>query len=331
MEREYHRSEAVSFGGLATGGSSARMVEANDLDPATRRRKEAEADAVANQYIDMFCNRYRDRGIAGRVHADVARQQKQEALNRAIAPGAYTMAEQLENDATANAYRTGVCDGKRYMTVEDFARFYHDQRVSKFPQYRTVASVRPDDAAALVEARQAAGELRPKKAGWLADTDKLPAFQSGLMKRRFFVFLNEWAGETFPREGEVRRAQPKGRRLIPAGLVASLVTVAVSMSLVIGSTVLVSQSTRELSQLKKEVGVQEEILDQLSDELALRNDALNIKDRAQEELGMVPERYLNAIYLPNDAEDNIEIYDEGTTSSNKSGLSALLSAFGFGD
>lgn len=329
MKNEYSRSEAMTFGGMAAVGSTARMVDANDLDPATRRRKEAEADRIAGQYIEMLCDRYRDRGIAGRVHADVAKQQKQEALNRAIAPGAYTMAERLENEKTANTYRTGMSDGKRYMTVDDFARFYRDQRASKFPQYRTVASIRPGDEAALVEARRAAGELRSKKAGWLADTDKLPALRAKLMKYRFFAFLNEWAGETFPREKEVKRVQRGGRRFLPAGMVASLVTVAVSMSLVIGSTVLVSQSTRELSQLKEEVGVQEEILDQLSDELALKNDALNISDRA-EALGMVSERYLGASYLPNDSEDYIEIYDEDASSVRRSGLSALLSAFGFG-
>ncbi len=331
MEREYDRNESVSFSGSTTTGSSARLVDINELDPAARRRKDAEAEAIAEQYMNMFCDRYRDRGIAGRVHADAAKQQKQEALNRAIAPGAYTMAEQLANEKSANAYRTGMCDGKRYMTADDFARFYHDQRVSKFPQYSTVASVRPGDTAALVEARQTVGELQSKKAGWLADTDKLPAIVEKLMKRRFFVFLNEWAGETFPREGEVRRAQTQKRRLIPAGLVASLVTVAVSMSLVIGSTVLVSQSTRELSQLKEDVGAQEEILDQLSDELALKNDALHIEQRAQDELGMVPERYLNASYLENESKDHIEIYDEAASSVRKSGLSALLSAFGFGD
>ncbi len=331
MEREYDRAERVAFSGWNAGGSSARMVDADTLDPAARRRKDAEAEATARQYIEMFCNRYRDRGIAGRVHADAAKQEKQEALNRAIAPGAYVMTETLENERNANAYRTGMSDGKPYMTVDDFARYYHDQRGYKFPQYRTVASVRPGEAAMAVEARAAEGELRSKKAGWLADTDKCPAPVRKLMKYRFVRFLNEWAGETFPREAEIRRAPVQKRRLLPAGVVASLVTVAVSMSLVIGSTVLVSQSTRELSQLKQEVGVQEEIIDRLSDELALKNDALGIEQRAQQDLGMVPERYLSAGYIQNDAEDYIEIYDGTTSSVRRSGLSALLSAFGFGE
>lgn len=327
MENEYSRRQRVALDGMATTGSSARVIDGSELDPATRRRKEAEAEEIAGQYIEMFCNRYRDRGIAGRVHADAAKQEKQEALNRAIAPGAYVMTEKLDTEKKANAYRSGVSDGKRYMTVDDFARYYHDQRGYKFPQYRTVASVRPDTATA-VNTREIGGELRSKKAGWLADTDKLPAFVQKLMKRPFFRWLNEWAGETFPRESEVAQAPKMARRAIPAGLVASLVTVAVSMSLVIGSTVLVSQSTQELSELKEEVGRREEILDQLSDELAFKNDALGLDELAREELGMVPEKYLSAEYLNNEAEDHIEIYED---EDGKSGWAALLSAFGFGD
>lgn len=328
MENEYSRRERVAFDGMITAGSSARVIDGSELDPATRRRKEAEVNEIADQYIEMFCNRYRDRGIAGRVHADAAKQEKQEALNRAIAPGAYVMTEKLNTEKKANAYRSGVSDGKRYMTVDDFARYYHDQRGYKFPQYRTVASVRPETAA-VADTQKIGGELRSKKAGWLADTDKLPAFARKLMKYRFFQFLNEWAGETFPRESEMVSAPKTTRRAIPAGLVASLVTVAVSMSMVIGSTVLVSRSTQELSELKQEVGRQEEILDELSDELAFKNDTIGIDERAREELGMVPEKYLRAEYLDQEAEDQIEIYDDG--SDQKNGWSALLSAFGIGD
>ena len=173
---------------------------------------------------------------------------------------------------------------------------------------------------------------QPKKAGWLTDTDKLPAPLAKLMKKPFFVWLNEWAQETFPREGEMRiETRPVGgfrSRRVPVGLVAALVTVFVSMSTVITSTVSVSQATRELSQIKESYAEMVDIHDELEDQLDLKNDMLAIEDYASDELGMVHEKYLHGEYLTEEKEDNLEVLDEGR-DGEKSGLSRLLSAFGF--
>ena len=282
----------------------------------------------------MFCERYRDRGIAGRVHADAARQEKKEALTRAITPGAYVGADELAaKEQKLDKYRTGKSDGKRYMTVDDFARYYHDQRGYKYPQYRAATD---EERIAAVKAVAPAKEVRleqPKKAVWLTDSDKLPAVLRSLMKKPFFVWLNEWAQETFPREGEMRiETRPVGgfrSRRVPVGLVAALVTVLVSMSTMIVSTVSVSQATRELSQIKESYTDMKEIHRELEDQLDLKNDMLAIEEYASGELGMVHEKYLNGEYLTEDREDSLEVLDEGR-DGEKTGLARLLSAFGFG-
>ena len=335
MEHEYKRDERFVSDRftLNRGGSSARVVREDEIDPAELRRKQAEDRASEARYIDMFCERYRDRGIAGRVHADAARQEKKEALTRAIAPGAYIGADELAaKEKKLDTYRTGSSDGKRYMTVDDFARYYHDQRGYKNPRYRTATD---EERIAAVQAVAPGKETRleqPKKAGWLTDTDKLPAPLAKLMKKPFFVWLNEWAQETFPREGEMRiETRPVGgfrSRRVPVGLVAALVTVFVSMSTVITSTVSVSQATRELSQIKESYAEMVDIHDELEDQLDLKNDMLAIEDYASDELGMVHEKYLHGEYLTEEKEDNLEVLDEGR-DGEKSGLSRLLSAFGF--
>ena len=338
MEHEYKRDERQAYERLTlnTAGSSARLVREDEIDPAELRRKQAECSGSESQYIEMFCNRYRDRGIAGRVHTDAAKQEKKEALTRALTPGSYVGTEKLAGKEKLDAYRTGVSDGKRYMTADDFARYYHDQRGYKYPQYRTVTDA---ERIAAVQAVVAANprETRleqPKKAGWLTDTDKLPAFLQRLMKKPVFVRLNEWAGETFPREGEMRtvtrESGVKHSRPVPAGLVAALVTVVVSMTMVITSTVSVSQATREISELKQSVAEMREIHSELSDQLALKNDMLGIEEKASEELGMVHEKYLNGEYLTEDVEDYLEVYDEDLDGEKKTGLAWLLSAFGIG-
>ncbi len=337
MEHEYKRDERLVGERLilTPGASSARMVREDEIDPAELRRKQSECGGTETRYMDMFCERYRDRGIAGRVHADAARQEKKEALSRASAPGAYINAEALAGQEQLDVYRSGVSDGRRYMTVDDFARYYHDQRGYKFPQYRT-ATV--EERVAAVKAVATTRETRleqPKKAGWLTDTDKLPKFLRPLLDKPAMVRLNIWAGETFPRETEMRTVRSAEKQSffgrIPAGLVAALVTVVVSMTMVISGTVSVSQSTRELSQQKELLAELQEVHGELSDELALKNDSLHIEDKAKNDLGMVSEKYLDGEYLPEDREDHLEVFDEDRDGEKKTGLAWLLSAFGFGD
>ena len=342
MEHEYKRDERQTYDRftLNTTGSSARLVNEDEIDPAELRRKQAECGGSESQYIGMFCNRYRDRGIAGRVHTDAAKQEKKEALSRAIAPGSYVGAEKLAGKERLDAYRTGISDGKRYMTADDFARYYHDQRGYKYPQYRTVTDAERIAAVQAVVAantRETRAE-QPKKAVWLADTDKLPALLRKLMKKPAFVRLNEWAGETFPRESEMRCVNRETResgtrryRPIPAGLAAALVTVVVSMTMVITSTVSVSQATRDVSELKENVAEMREVHSELSDQLDLKNNMLAIEDKATKELGMVHEKYLNGEYLNESVEDHLEVYGEDQNGEEQSGLSWLLSAFGIGD
>ncbi len=339
MEHEYKRDERLVSDRftLSPTGSSARPVREEEIDPAELRRKRAECNATESRYMEMFCERYRDRGIAGRVHADAAELDRKVALGRAAAPGAYVDAEELAGQEKLDVYRSGVSDGRRYMTADDFARYYHDQRGYKFPQYRAATD---EERIKAVRALTTTRELRleePKKAGWLTDTDKLPKFLRKLMTKPAFVRLNEWAGETFPRETDVRVEDRDSRetrtpiRRIPVGLTAALVTVVLSMSMVISSTVLVSQATRELSQQKESLAELKEAHGELSDELALKNDGLDIEDRAVNELGMVPEKYLGGEYLTDEREDHLEIYDEDRDGEKKTGLAWLLSAFGFGD
>ena len=338
MEHEYKRDERQTYDRftLNTAGSSARLVHEDEIDPAELRRKQMECGSE-DQYIEMFCNRYRDRGIAGRIHTDAAKQEKKEALSRAITPGSYVGAEKLAGKEQLDAYRTGVSEGKRYMTAEDFTRYYHDQRGYKYPQYRTATDA---ERIAAVQAVGAANprEMRPeqpKKAVWLADTDKLPALLQKLMAKPAFVRLNEWAGETFPRENEMRcvprESGAKRYRPVPAGLVAALVTVVVSMTMVITSTVSVSQATRDVSELKESIAEMRGVHSELSDQLDLKNDMLAIEDKATNELGMVHEKYLNGEYLHESVEDRLEVYDEDRSGDEKNGLAWLLSAFGIGD
>ncbi len=342
MDHEYRRDERLAGSRLTLnpGGSSARVVREDEIDPAELRRKNAECGGTESHYMDMFCERYRDRGISGRVHRDAARQERREALVHAETPGSYISTDRLSGEENLDVYRSGVSDGRRYMTADDFARYYHDQRGYRFPQYRGTATnaERSNAVRAVTAGRTELRPEQPKKAVWLTNTDKLPNFLRGLMQKPVAVRLNEWAGETFPRVAETDETTAPASaashvrpRRIPVGLAAALVTVVVSMSMVITGTVLVSRSTRELSQQKEELAFLQEAHGDLSDELALKNDSLHIEERAREELGMVSEKYLDGKYITEEREDELEVFDEKRDGDKKTGLSWLLSAFGIED
>ena len=72
MEKEYNRSDRM----VISYGSSARVICSDELDPTVRRRKEAETGDTDSRYIAMFCERYRDRGVAGRVRREATEQKK---------------------------------------------------------------------------------------------------------------------------------------------------------------------------------------------------------------------------------------------------------------
>lgn len=332
MEREYSRPEQANIGRVVIGGSASLMRD-GDMPRDERKMREARDGNLDKRYVEKLCQRYRDRGIASHVHADAARQEKNEALTRAMAPGAYILTEQLSskmgNDVGENKYRSGRVDGKAYMTVDDFSRYYHDQRGYKMPQFRHVSGSSIHDELAVASSDVSPREVTlPKKDGWLTDTDKLPTVVRNLLKRSWAQRLNVWAGETFPRGIKVEKSTVK-RHALPAGVLATLVTVAVSMTMIVASTVLVSRSQMEVSQLRVELAEKQEISGELSDKLDLKNDMLNIRDVAVNQLGMVGEEYLSGNYVKVDKSDSIEVYEQEEKKEN--GLSALLSAMGFGD
>lgn len=336
MKNEYSRPQPISLNREGVGQGSmghASLLRDGEgwMNTQARRSKDADAKNTDDRYIEMLCERYRDRGIASHVRADAAMQEKNEALTHAMAPGAYVLAEQLEKEVPAgraqkaagqSKYRSGVSNGKRYMTVSDFDRYYHDQRGYKLPQYRMVPV---EERTPVVPASTVRG-MQPKKAEWLPNNDKLPALLQKILRLKPVRFLNEWAAETFPVESVVV-SQTK-RAPIPAGVLASLVTVAVSMTLIIGSAVLVSQSTQTVSELKSDLTERQELNDDLSEQLDVKNDMLQIEREAIDRLGMVSQQYSTSRYIQANTEDEIEVYEREERQTG--GWSALLSAFGIG-
>ncbi|MBE6676262.1 MAG: hypothetical protein E7594_05405 [Ruminococcaceae bacterium] len=275
---------------------------------------------ACSEYVQALCERYKDRGIAAHVRLDAKRQEREEALSHAMAPGAYIMAEKV-SDGKADKYRTGLYKGQRHMTADDFVRYYHDQRSYKMPNY----NVRTEMPSQAEESGAAAGGQSPKKALWLTVTGQMPQSVRKYLESPATARLAEISKDWFPIEKEERREKSDVKKM-PAGVLGAMLTVTLCCVMIVGSSVMVSLSIREASILQSELDSLNKQYTTLNTELSLKNDMLEIERIAVEEYGMVRSDFVSAEVLSTDSENSVEVYE--TKSEFGQGLSNLLGAIG---
>ena len=275
---------------------------------------------ACSEYIKALCERYKDRGISAHVRLDAKRQEREEALSHAMAPGAYIMAEKV-SDGKADKYRTGLYKGERHMTADDFVRYYHDQRSYKMPNYniRTEMPAQAEDQSAV------AGGQSPKKALWLTVTEQMPQSVRKYLESPATERLAEVSREWFPIEKEERQEKSDAKKL-PAGMLGAMLAITLCCLMIVGSSVMVSLSIREASILQSELDTLNKQYTTLNTELSLKNDMLEIERIAVEEYGMVRADFVSTQVLSTESENTVEVYE--TKGEFGRGLSNLLSAIG---
>ena len=270
------------------------------------------------EYVEALCKRYKDRGIAAHVRTDAKRQEREEALSHAMAPGAYIMAERV-SDGKADKYRTGLYKGERHMTADDFVRYYHDQRSYKMPNYSVRAT------AAEQQEAEVTGGQSPKKALWLTLTEQMPESVRKYLESPATARLAEISRDWFPIEKEQKCEKSEVKKM-PAGVLGAMLTVTLCCVMIVGSSVMVSLSVREASILQNKLDALDKQYTTLNTELSLKNDMLEIERIAVEEYNMVRSEFVPTQVLTTESENTVEVYEQ--KSEFGQGLSNLLSAIG---
>ena len=270
------------------------------------------------EYVDALCKRYKDRGIAAHVRSDAKRQEREEALSHAMAPGAYIMAERV-SDGKADKYRTGLYKGERHMTADDFVRYYHDQRSYKMPNYSVRATVAEQQEA------EVTGGQSPKKALWLTLTEQMPESVRKYLESPATARLAEISRDWFPIEKEQKCEKSEVKKM-PAGVLGAMLTVTLCCVMIVSSSVMVSLSLREASILQNRLDALDKQYTTLNTELSLKNDMLEIERIAVEEYNMVRSEFVPTQVLTTESENTVEVYEQ--KSEFGQGLSNLLSAIG---
>ena len=265
-------------------------------------------------YIDLLCEKFRNRGIAEKVKSDV------EADERKSARAKIKSSAEKSNVKKSAKYKSGVYNGKPYMSSEDFARYYNSTRQNIAPK------AEPRD------------EEEYKKAA--ADAQGEIQLQSKKeMRLAVFRVIKEKLGRALkplsrPSKliNEVNRGFDDGdetisvaRQRAPRGVMPAIILIGCSLLLIVTSSVMVSRAESDVSRLEKELEVLRDTEAKLYTDLEVKNNMIEIKKIAESKYGMVGAEYLNSKYVSIKREDQINI---NAKDKNVSAVVEFLRALG---
>ena len=255
--------------------------------------------------------RYRGRAVSGNAKNEAAMLDKRESEQEA-ALESYILFD--SRSKIADSYRSGEYNGSKYMTSDDFVRYFKSRRAFYMPKVQESEEAKAEAVknSSVPQRKNGASPASPAESG----------SKEGHIERLLSAgkeLILKW----FPVERTEGRTE--GRRMrFPVSALAGIAVFAISMSLIVGGSVMVGDATAEVGRLDSEIASLEAQYDDLEGKLDLKYTADGIEADAKE-LGMVKRQYADNEFVTIENEDEINIYDE---KEENVGLAALLSAFG---
>lgn len=256
--------------------------------------------------------RYRGRAVSGSIKNEAAMIDKREEAEVAELQS-YTLFD--SRSKIADSYRSGEYNGSKYMTSDDFVRYFKSRRAFYMPKLQASEEAKAElvKSSSAPQRKNGASPASPSESG----------SKEGHIERLLSVGKELFA-KWIPIERSEGRAE--GRRIkFPVSAMAGIAVFAISMSLIVGGSVMVGDASAEVGKLDSQISLLEAQQADLEGKLDLKYTADQIEADAKE-LGMVKRQYADNEYITIDDEDEVNIYDDG--EEENIGLSALLSAFG---
>jgi hypothetical protein len=270
-----------------------------------------------NATLAALTHRYSGRGFlrAAKEHGQEMDAMQQTA--RACAPEHYRW-DELCAEGRGDRYRSATYLGRQVMDVDDFATYFAECRANR----RAKGQEQSAPEVVSVSPARTRQESRMAKAtgNSLISYDKKQDREH--TADRVIAFAKEWLR---PDDPTLRVAGRKQR--MPVSVISLFVVAAVSLMLIVSSTVMVSTAKRDAAEAQDSAARLQKEAQLAEDKLESSIDYLEIYRTATEELGMIPATQVQSVYV-NTAENNtIEIVDE---QEDAPALTTLLSAIGIG-
>ena len=252
--------------------------------------------------------RYAARGLLKSVHEAAAAQIQKEEETRALAPDAYRLS--LLTEAAVNGrYRLG----KEEMSSSDLVRYFFETRAHRIRNTDFSGNMGIDECTGSNE-KQEVERCEKKHALVVSERIRaLPQTAGEKLKAAVPTWFNSAKPDT-----------SREKKRFPLSGFAAIAAVAISLMLIVASSVLLMRAESNISTLKSEVNAMSNDVAELRSDFETRYDLLEIRRIATEEYGMVDEDYIRMQYISLKDEDSVEVYEderEGTVT-----LSSILSA-----
>lgn len=268
-----------------------------------------------NRCMEELRARYRGRGIATNVKNEAATQNKKENTSLNSATGSYVIFD--SRSMIGDRYRSGEYNGSKYMTSDDFVRYFKSRR-SFYSMQTVVKTAREAEKGANPAVPARKGSEKGGKAVSSESNSKEGHLRTILSAVK--LFADKWFFVE-PKEGRMEGA----RFRMPAAVMSGIAVFTLSLGLIVGGSVMIGSASGEIGRLEGEIAVLEERQADLESKLDLKYDVNEIEAEARN-LGMIKREYADNKYIKTEANENVVIYEEEEDA--KVGLAALLSAFG---
>ena len=251
--------------------------------------------------------RYGTRGVGVSVRKEAVEQVKKEEQTKTAAN--YYLFD--SRSGIASSYRSGEYNGSKYMTSDDFVRYFRSRRPYASPVQSKAQTELMENKADHLAAR--------KKSAREGSSDS----KEGHLITRAVSYLNGLKEKWLPVESKEGRTVGKKFRF-PVAATAYVLIFAFSMGLIVSGSVMIGNASGELGEMNTQIAVLEARESELQSELDLKYDIESIKADA-EALGMISGEYAGGKTIQNDTDEEIEVYEQ---EEEKNIFAVLLSAIG---
>jgi hypothetical protein len=282
----------------------------------TVERKTQTGDSY-NRCIAELRARYSGRGVSCNYKQANAALAKKEKEAKATATENTTQESFVlfnTGNKIGDQYRSGEYRGSKYMTSDDFVRYFKSRRAFFMPSALKAQEEKAEEAtqnSAVPQKRGARGGLTRSDSG-------KEGHIKGLLSAAV-EFLKKW----FPLEPREGRGEATSFRF-PVGAVSGVAVFFVSLMLIVGGSAMVGNVSGEVGDLNRQIAVLEADKAELQGKLDLKYNINEIEEDAKA-LGMIKREYADNKYIDDVNTLEIEVYDENEDKDLN--LAALLSSF----
>ena len=269
-------------------------------------------DRMNDSYNRCLCElreRYKDRGVSLSVKSEMTLQAGREELSSE----SYVLFD--ARSKIADQYRSGDYNGSKYMTSDDFVRYFKHRRSFYMP------------SAAKEEVAEITNSAVPERKGQGAGNRSLSRSESNGKEGHLALLLSalkDLREKWLPIERREGRTESVRFR-IPTAAMSGIAVFAVSLGLIVGGSVMLGNASGEVGRLNSTIATLEAKQNELEGKLDLKYNVEEIEAEAKS-LGMIPRQYADNEYITVNGEEQIIIYEED--GDKNVGLATLLASFG---